>query len=230
MPLSASSYRVVFTASERLKQKFDRAGELTSHSHQPSDLPSLLERALDLLIAREERRRFGSKRSRRQHRTATPRDESTRPQQTEPQQTESQNVEPQHAEPQTTVPRTTQPTTATTEPQVTSGELKGAAGSGARRGSARGSAHIPAAVRREVWERDGGQCAYVNASGERCQSRHFLQFDHRIARVLGGAPTVANLRLRCAAHNALAAEQILGVERVKAAILAAHQRRKRDAD
>ncbi|HEY5961949.1 MAG TPA: hypothetical protein VIV60_35565 [Polyangiaceae bacterium] len=56
--LSESRYRVVFTASEALKQKLDRARELCSHCVAPTDLPALIERALDLLIEREEKRRF----------------------------------------------------------------------------------------------------------------------------------------------------------------------------
>ena len=35
---------------------------------------------------------------------------------------------------------------------------------------------IPAAVRREVWQRDGGRCSYVDPrTGRRCASRHLLQ-------------------------------------------------------
>jgi hypothetical protein len=40
-----------------------------------------------------------------------------------------------------------------------------------------GSRHIPAAVRRAVWARDGGQCAVVGAAG-RCTERGFLEFHH----------------------------------------------------
>src|SRR5439155_26062502 len=38
--------------------------------------------------------------------------------------------------------------------------------------------YVPARVRRAVWERDGGQCTFVGASGHRCESRRFLEFDH----------------------------------------------------
>ena len=38
---------------------------------------------------------------------------------------------------------------------------------------------IPAAVRREVWQRDRGRCRYVDPrTGRRCASRHLLQIDH----------------------------------------------------
>ncbi len=60
-PLSSSAYLVTFTASERLKQKLDRAGELLSHCINPSDLPALIERALDGLLEREGKRRYGSR-------------------------------------------------------------------------------------------------------------------------------------------------------------------------
>src|SRR5262249_27979259 len=39
---------------------------------------------------------------------------------------------------------------------------------------------IPASVRREIWERDLGQCTFLSDSGRRCGSRHFLEFDHVI--------------------------------------------------
>jgi hypothetical protein len=38
-----------------------------------------------------------------------------------------------------------------------------------------GSRHVPARVRRAVWARDGGQCAFVSLNGHRCQERGFLE-------------------------------------------------------
>ena len=40
-----------------------------------------------------------------------------------------------------------------------------------------GGRHVPAAVRREVWARDGGRCAFVGARG-RCAEQGFLEFHH----------------------------------------------------
>ena len=61
---------------------------------------------------------------------------------------------------------------------------------------------IPAAVRREVWERDQGCCSYVDrGSGRRCGSRHLLQVDHVLPYALGGWADADNLRLLCAAHH-----------------------------
>ena len=61
---------------------------------------------------------------------------------------------------------------------------------------------IPAAVKREVWRRDGGRCRYVDgASGRRCGSQHLLQIDHVVPYACGGAAEPNNLRLLCAAHH-----------------------------
>ena len=61
---------------------------------------------------------------------------------------------------------------------------------------------IPAAVRREIWQRDGGRCSYVDPrTGRRCASRHLLEIDHRIPYARGGGAKRANLRLLCSAHH-----------------------------
>jgi hypothetical protein len=75
-----------------------------------------------------------------------------------------------------------------------------------------GSAHIPAAVRREVWKRDGGRCTFVGPNGCRCDSRWQLEFDHIVPPALGGTSTAGNLRLRCRPHNMLHAEHTYGRE------------------
>jgi hypothetical protein len=72
--------------------------------------------------------------------------------------------------------------------------------------------HIPAAVKRAVWERDGGRCTFVSDSGQRCPARKLLEFDHGDPVARGGEATLENLRLRCRAHNAYAAERTFGGE------------------
>jgi hypothetical protein len=73
------------------------------------------------------------------------------------------------------------------------------------------SRHIPAAVKREVWRRDDGRCAFVGRQG-RCPERHFLEFHHVVPHAVGGRPTSANIQLRCRAHNAFEAETYFGPE------------------
>jgi 5-methylcytosine-specific restriction endonuclease McrA len=72
--------------------------------------------------------------------------------------------------------------------------------------------YIPAAVKREVSRRDGGRCTFVNESGRRCEERFGVEFDHIEPVTRGGQSTVANLRLRCRAHNQYAVEHTLGQE------------------
>jgi hypothetical protein len=73
--------------------------------------------------------------------------------------------------------------------------------------AARGdSRHIPAAVRREVWLRDGGRCAFRGDRG-RCTETGFIEFHHVTPYAKGGTATSENIELRCRAHNAYEAEQ-----------------------
>ncbi len=68
------------------------------------------------------------------------------------------------------------------------------------------SRHIPAAVRRAVYERDGGRCRYVDEQSRRCKERDQLEFHHRHPFALGGEHSVQNIRLMCRAHNDYLAE------------------------
>jgi 5-methylcytosine-specific restriction endonuclease McrA len=70
--------------------------------------------------------------------------------------------------------------------------------------------HIPAAVRREVFEREGGSCAYVGEEGRRCGSTVRLEYQHIIPFALGGASTAENLTLFCQPHNLLQAKKDFG--------------------
>ncbi len=72
------------------------------------------------------------------------------------------------------------------------------------------SRHIPAAVRRQVVERDRGKCAYVSPEGVRCGCEWDVEVDHVLPFSLGGTHELENLRLLCRAHNILMAEQVFG--------------------
>lgn len=71
------------------------------------------------------------------------------------------------------------------------------------------SRRLPAAVRRAVWRRDGGRCAFVGRKG-RCTERAWLEFHHVQPFARGGAATVNNIELRCRAHNAHEASLVFG--------------------
>jgi hypothetical protein len=72
------------------------------------------------------------------------------------------------------------------------------------------SRHIPANVRRTVWARDGGRCAFVGDGGRRCEARSPLQFHHLRPDAASGPATVENIALRCAAHNRYEADLYFG--------------------
>jgi hypothetical protein len=77
------------------------------------------------------------------------------------------------------------------------------------RGTKEGSRDIPAHVRRVVWKRDEGQCAFAGNIG-RCTERRFLEWHH--IRPFGhqGAATVDNISLRCRAHNVYESDLVFG--------------------
>jgi hypothetical protein len=70
--------------------------------------------------------------------------------------------------------------------------------------------HVPAEVRRAVWQRDGGRCTFVSAAGHRCEARTRIELDHVKPVAWGGQATVEGMRLRCRAHNQYAAECAFG--------------------
>lgn len=77
------------------------------------------------------------------------------------------------------------------------------------RGTKSGSRDIPAHVRRAVWRRDDGRCAFVGTKG-RCTERAFLELGHVTPAAHQGPATVENLSLRCRAHNVYEAEAVFG--------------------
>ncbi|HKQ57509.1 MAG TPA: HNH endonuclease signature motif containing protein [Candidatus Eisenbacteria bacterium] len=74
------------------------------------------------------------------------------------------------------------------------------------------SRHIPAEVRRAVWERDGGQCTFTSDTGHRCTERRDVQFDHIDPYARDGSSSASNIRLLCRAHNQYEAERVYGAE------------------
>jgi hypothetical protein len=87
--------------------------------------------------------------------------------------------------------------------------------------------YIPAEVKRRVRERDGDRCTFVSESGQRCPERKGLEHDHILEVARGGEATVANLRLRCRAHNQHAAECTFGEEFMRGRREASSERRLR---
>ena len=73
------------------------------------------------------------------------------------------------------------------------------------------SRFISVSLKREVWKKCQGRCAFVSPlTGVRCGSKHGLQFDHIKPWAMGGETSAGNLRLLCASHNRLAAIEAYG--------------------
>ena len=81
-----------------------------------------------------------------------------------------------------------------------------------------GTRYVPREVRREVADRDGGRCTFVDSQQRRCEERSALEFHHRHAFALGGEATAANVTLHCRSHNALEAERDFGAEHMERAL------------
>jgi len=77
------------------------------------------------------------------------------------------------------------------------------------------SRYIPAAVRRLVRQRDGGQCRFVNEEGRRCTERRGLEFHHHDPFGRGGDHDPEQISLMCQPHNAYLAEREYGKEVMK---------------
>lgn len=75
-----------------------------------------------------------------------------------------------------------------------------------------GSRRFPNADRRQIVARDGLQCSFVDAEGNRCQERAFLELDHIDPVGKGGASEATNGRLLCHRHNMHQAAKAYGAD------------------
>ncbi len=83
------------------------------------------------------------------------------------------------------------------------------------------SRHIPDAIKREVFERDGGRCTFTDEHGRRCGETSALEFDHRHGFARTQLHRAEGIRLLCRAHNQHAAEKMYGrafMERARASV------------
>jgi len=72
--------------------------------------------------------------------------------------------------------------------------------------------YIPASVKREVWRRDEGRCAFVASDGRKCGSTDGVEFHHVQPYAVGGEATAKNIEMRCRAHNGFEWERHLDQE------------------
>ena len=69
---------------------------------------------------------------------------------------------------------------------------------------------IPAAIRREVWQRDGGRCTFVDQHGRRCRGTRCVEYHHQKPYGRDGQHEAGNIALRCRAHNQYQADLDFG--------------------
>ncbi len=241
-PLSATRYRVELTVSVDIKAKLERIKDLMRHRNPAGDLEIILDASLDLLLTKLERERLGKASRPRRVKLA----EATTPA-AESVSTRAPNRRVDAGGSAMTDARVSDDSadarpdasgSAITDSVAASSTVAGSAvraDAEVRTNDAPPPAHgtrakpcddapekrrrhIPREVRRQVFERDGEQCSYVNAEGNRCPARAFLELDHVHPKALGGTDDAANLRVRCRAHNQHYAEQVFGRQHVAARI------------
>jgi hypothetical protein len=208
VPLSPGRYRVQFTAGEEYVKLVEEVRALLSHSAPRATLDEIQLRAMRGLVAELRRQKYAVTARPRKPRCAAPTP-------AEPVDAGSSTAEPDaamtreaqaHAQAQAGAERESESV------QKSESESESEPQHPRRRGR-----HIPASVRRAVFERDEGRCTYADSSGRRCAETHGLELHHLTAFAQGGEHTEANLTLRCRPHNALAAEEDFGRELVELA-------------
>jgi hypothetical protein len=189
------------------KRRFGGDDRPPKRAKTPSQLPSpSLTPTRTTLSANSDGSRPEAPHERRRRATSSEVDEPLR---AEPRQrvTSSEIDAPPHSEPRrVTSSEMDEPSHGEARQRVTSSKIDALPrGETRRRGR-----YIPAAVRREVYRRDGACCAFVDARGQRCRETHYLELHHLQPFARNGAHLASNLTLRCVAHNALAAQRDFG--------------------
>jgi hypothetical protein len=191
VPLTADLRRVHFNICKRVVKKLEAAREGFSHSICGATMEQVLEAALDLLLEKQARARGQVKKPRK---TVAP---GAAP--------PTSNSATEAGTPTSLAGPTT--TLAAAPLALVPSEPRFAEPLHRRTGPREA---LPVAVRRAIWARDQGRCAWPLDSGGVCGSTHRLELDHVVPWARDGEPTEANLRLLCHRHNALAARLQFG--------------------
>jgi HNH endonuclease len=189
-PSSSDRYLLRLTIGGDTHAKLQRARDLLRHTIPSGDPAAIVDRALTVLVEQLERTKIAATRPEpgrygRNERAGA---------------SESRERSGAHG---------------VRAPRQARGDLSGPKVASERVAGPRGRApglrtrHIPAAVRREVWARDGGHCTFVGPEG-RCRETGRLEFHHVTPYARGGRTDATNLVLRCRAHNAYDARLAFG--------------------
>ena len=105
-----------------------------------------------------------------------------------------------------TTPRTSRRVTASPRPSTSNRQKPDREHAEPTQANTKNSRYIPNEVKREVYARDAGKCAFVGTNGRRCSERGGLEVHHIHPFARGGRATAENLKLMCRVHNQLLAE------------------------
>jgi hypothetical protein len=183
-PIEPQRYKVQFTATQEYVDLLEAARDLLAHAVPSRSIEEVHLRAMRALVAELKKKRTGA---------------TKKPQPAPPEAPAGGGAPTTTGD--CTEPRQRVIVDETNPPQLGAHDQVDPR----RRGRS-----VPRPVRRAVWRRDGARCSYVDMSGQRCRETACLELDHIYPHARGGPPTVENLRLRCRAHNALAAEYEFG--------------------
>ena len=170
-------FKVQFSTTDEYVDLMERAAALLSNHREPNGIEEIHLRALRILVERLEKRRFGA---------------PARP------ATSVKSAESAESAKSPKSPKSDEPARLAENSQEASKNVP--------KPSCPPSRHIPARVRRAVFERDGARCTHADSTAQRCRETRRLELHHLVPFARGGEHTVTNLTLRCAPHNALAAE------------------------
>jgi hypothetical protein len=188
--LEPVQYKVQFTASEEYVRLVDQAKALLSHAVPGVTLEELQLRAMRSLVSELSKRKYAALSG-------------------SPERNGAAEAAHAKADPDAPEPRGNEPAVPDPHRKSKTNRKIRTHGSEGRNPRQRGR-YIPARVRRTVFSRDGARCSYVDAAERRCVETQRLEFHHVVPFAEGGEHTPSNITLRCAAHNALAAEAHFG--------------------
>jgi hypothetical protein len=207
-PLSPGRFKLELTLGQDAHDQLLQLQALFRHQNPSGDLTGIVERAISELLERTMKRRFAQTRASVKHlaRSHDARESAGDAQAQHDALGDARGDEREAAPSDTSceahddMPALMMPCDARPEAEVD------ADADAEHPASLPKSRYVPRKVLREVFARDGGQCAFVSPEGRRCAAREFLEVHHHEPFARGGKATVDNLRLSCRAHNLFLAE------------------------
>jgi hypothetical protein len=237
-PLSPGRFKLELTLGQDSHDQLLQLQALFRHQNPSGDLTGIVERAISELLERTMKRRFGQTRASAKH---LARSHDARESAGDVQQQQQQHAlgdareeygpvvyEDEAAPSDASCEARDDGTPAPMMPRDARAEADVAVAAG-HPASLLKSRYVPRKVLREVFARDGGQCAFVSPEGRRCSAREFLEVHHHEPFARGGKATVDNLRLSCRAHNQFLAELDYGRGFMREKINEAERASHRDA-